>query len=153
MMAFQTKRFLRNKITWLEYRVKDLEERLTFYSEMIDDRMEDGMSEAEAVAAIGEVEEKVIIPENEETQIMELLGAIAEIEYDSEPTRIDVDAVMIERHKLGQIYVLSKNLKRSILSEDAKAAEELSAISILSESPALNEGERSILTETDFKAI
>ena len=37
----------------------DVEERLAFYSEMIDDRMEDGLSEAEAVAQIGPVEEIV----------------------------------------------------------------------------------------------
>lgn len=37
----------------------DLEERLQFYGEMIDDRMEDGLTEAEAVAGIGSVEEIV----------------------------------------------------------------------------------------------
>ena len=36
---------------------EDLEERLSFYSEMIDDRMEEGLSEAEAVAAAGSVDE------------------------------------------------------------------------------------------------
>ena len=35
----------------------DTEERLTFYSEMIDDRMEEGLSEEDAVAAIGSVDE------------------------------------------------------------------------------------------------
>ena len=35
----------------------DIEERLTFYGEMIDDRMEEGLSEEEAVEAIGEVSE------------------------------------------------------------------------------------------------
>lgn len=35
----------------------DIDERLNFYSEMIDDRMEDGLSEEEAVAAIGTVDE------------------------------------------------------------------------------------------------
>ena len=35
----------------------DIEERLSFYSEMIDDRMEEGLSEEEAVSAIGSVEE------------------------------------------------------------------------------------------------
>lgn len=35
----------------------DIEERLAFYEEMIDDRMEDGLSEEEAVAAVGSVEE------------------------------------------------------------------------------------------------
>ena len=37
----------------------DIEERLSFYSEMIDDRMEEGLSESEAVAAIGSVSEVV----------------------------------------------------------------------------------------------
>ncbi len=36
---------------------KDAEEQLTFYSEMIDDRMEEGLPESEAVAAAGAVEE------------------------------------------------------------------------------------------------
>ena len=37
----------------------DISERLTFYSEMIDDRMEEGLTEAEAVAAIGSVDKIV----------------------------------------------------------------------------------------------
>lgn len=36
---------------------EELEERLSFYSEMIDDYMEDGLSEQEAVAAVGSVDE------------------------------------------------------------------------------------------------
>lgn len=36
---------------------QDLEEHLTFYSEMIDDRMEDGLTEEEAVLDIGSVDE------------------------------------------------------------------------------------------------
>lgn len=35
----------------------EVEERLNFYSEMIEDRMEEGMSEADAVAAVGSIEE------------------------------------------------------------------------------------------------
>ena len=37
----------------------DIEEKVGFYSEMIDDRMEDGLSEEEAVATVGSVEEIV----------------------------------------------------------------------------------------------
>lgn len=36
---------------------QDVEERLSFYSEMIDDRMEEGIPEEEAIADIGSVEE------------------------------------------------------------------------------------------------
>ncbi len=38
---------------------KDIESSLQYYSEMIDDRIEDGMSEEEAVSAMGTVEEAV----------------------------------------------------------------------------------------------
>ena len=34
----------------------DASERITFYSEMIDDRMEEGLSEQDAVAQIGDVQ-------------------------------------------------------------------------------------------------
>ena len=37
----------------------DIEERLTFYGEMIEDRMEEGLSEEEAVSAVGSVPEIV----------------------------------------------------------------------------------------------
>ncbi len=40
---------------------QDVEERLNFYSEMIDDRMEEGLSEEEAVSQIGSVDE--IVPQ------------------------------------------------------------------------------------------
>ena len=46
---------LRDALSGLPQR--DMDERLTFYSEMIDDRMEEGLSEAEAVAAVGSVDE------------------------------------------------------------------------------------------------
>ena len=46
---------LRAKLSGLP--TQDVEERLAFYSEMIDDRMEEGLSEEEAVTAIGTVDE------------------------------------------------------------------------------------------------
>ena len=50
----------------------DTEERLTFYSEMIDDRMEEGFSEEEAVSQIGPVEAIIsqIIAETPFTRIV-----------------------------------------------------------------------------------
>ena len=38
---------------------EDIEERLSFYNEMIDDRMEEGLSQEEAVAAVGPVDQIV----------------------------------------------------------------------------------------------
>ena len=37
----------------------DIEERLAFYSEMIEDQMEDGLSEEDAVLAVGSIDEIV----------------------------------------------------------------------------------------------
>ncbi len=39
---------------------EDLEERIAFYAEMIDDRMEEGLTEKEAVAAVGTVSDIVL---------------------------------------------------------------------------------------------
>ena len=44
---------------------EEIRERLNFYREMIDDRMEEGLSEEEAVAAVGSVEEIVAQAVNE----------------------------------------------------------------------------------------
>ena len=53
---------------------EDLEERLSFYREMIEDRMEDGLSEAEAVEAVGPVEAVIsqIIAETPLTKLVKL---------------------------------------------------------------------------------
>lgn len=48
---------LRQKLSGLPQ--EDIEERITFYSEMIDDRIEDGMNEEEAVASVGNVDDIV----------------------------------------------------------------------------------------------
>lgn len=51
---------------------EDIGERLTFYGEMIDDRMEEGLTEEEAIAAIGPVENIVneIVAETPLTKIV-----------------------------------------------------------------------------------
>ncbi|MBR4528993.1 MAG: DUF1700 domain-containing protein [Lachnospiraceae bacterium] len=48
---------LRQKLSGIPQ--SDIEERVSYYCEMIDDRMEDGLSEEEAVAAIGSVDDVV----------------------------------------------------------------------------------------------
>ena len=61
---------LKEKLTGLPQ--ADIEERLTFYGEMIDDRIEEGLSEEEAVNAIGPVDEVVsqIVEETPLTKIV-----------------------------------------------------------------------------------
>ena len=47
-------RTLRSKLSYLSR--SEVDERLAFYEEMIDDRMEEGMTEEEAVEAVGSVD-------------------------------------------------------------------------------------------------
>ncbi|MBP5216690.1 MAG: DUF1700 domain-containing protein [Bacilli bacterium] len=51
---------------------KDLEERISFYGEMIDDRIDEGQSEEEAIQAIGTVDE-VVAQITEETPLGKLV--------------------------------------------------------------------------------
>lgn len=61
---------LHDKLSFLSE--EDLEERLAFYNEIIDDRMEEGLSEEEAVAQIGSVDQ-IVNQILEETPIKNLV--------------------------------------------------------------------------------
>ena len=61
---------LRDRLTGLPQ--ADLTERLAFYDEMIDDRMEEGLSEEEAVAQLGPVDE-IVAQILEETPLTKLV--------------------------------------------------------------------------------
>ena len=60
---------------------EDIEKSIDFYSEMIDDGIEDGMSEEEAVAAIGDIEDIVINIKSENSAEM---GKTEETAYEYE---------------------------------------------------------------------
>ena len=62
---------LRSKLSGLPE--AEIEERLNFYSEMIDDRMEDGLSEEEAVAAV-EISEQIVADTRKTTPRRQLKG-------------------------------------------------------------------------------
>lgn len=55
MTKFEFIRMLRNKLS--DFPRGEVEEQLRFYTEMIEDRMEEGILEEEAVAAVGSVDE------------------------------------------------------------------------------------------------
>ncbi len=134
--------------------VAEMEEMFSLLASLIVKLHERGVLCSLVIPACGESSERLVIPENAEGQVMELLGALAEIEYDSDVTNVPVEAIAMERHKLGQIYVLSKDLERSLLSADPRVADELGAISILQDSPPMHMlGERNIFTETDFRTV
>ncbi len=66
----------------------DMEERVAFYDEMIDDRMEEGLTEEEAVAELGSVE-----------------SVIAQIAAETPLVRLVKEKVRAERKKTGKGWV------------------------------------------------
>ena len=63
--------------------MEDIEERIVFYGEMIDDRMEDGLSEEDSVREIGNVDEIIsqIIAETPITKLVKEKIKIMHLEY------------------------------------------------------------------------
>jgi len=59
---------LRKKLSYLPH--KELADRLAFYGEMIDDCMEEGLSEEEAVRRIGSVDELAALQASDETETL-----------------------------------------------------------------------------------
>ncbi|MGN1001638.1 MAG: DUF58 domain-containing protein [Oscillospiraceae bacterium] len=100
--------------------------------------------------AIGEKEAQILIPQVRADQITEHLTALAELDYAGEETRLPLDEMLAEPHKLGRVYVLSKNLEKAI----APGLDgELGLIRILQEAgeDALAAG--NIFSETDFLTL
>lgn len=94
--------------------------------------------------------ERVVIPENEEMQVMQLLTALAEIDYAGQEISLPAETLVMERHKLGQLYVLSNSWETSVLKSERMAAEELSPFCILRNSDSELSGDRHIFSESDF---
>ncbi len=93
-------RSLRDKLWGLPQ--NEVDERLRFYSEMLDDRMEEGLSEEAAVAAVGSVDEIA-------AQIIE--DNAAPIEEDNAVPTVDADPVngnsKPRRHRGWEIALLA----------------------------------------------
>ncbi len=96
------------------------------------------------------LEERLVIPESAEGQVMELLTALAEIDYSGQELSLPVERMLLSRHKLGQLYVLSRDMESSVLGSDSLAAEELSAISIVCRAQPEELSDRRVFAESDF---
>lgn len=97
------------------------------------------------IPAVGEAPARILVPETRDTQVMEHLAALAEVEYAGEDARLPLDEMEDQRHRLGQVYILSHHLE-----EDASGPEELGAFRIVQELPEEESFDRHILKETDF---
>lgn len=100
--------------------------------------------------AIGEKEARLLIPQVRSDQIAEHLTALAEVDYAGEETRLPVDDMLAERHKLGQVYILSKNLEKAI---GTGLDEEMGLLRILQEAEEDALAVGNIFSETDFLTI
>ncbi len=76
---------------------EDIERSITFYSEMIDDSVEDGMNEEEAVEALGDIEDIVINIKSENTGKTE---KTTEIGYEAENMSVKPKKGRISKERL-----------------------------------------------------
>ena len=63
-----------------------------------------------ALPAVGDVPPRLVIPEGAGTQVIELLTALAEIDYQGEETRFPAEELVDRRHALGQLFLFSSRL-------------------------------------------
>ena len=105
------------------------------------------------IPSIGERAASFVIPETGETQVMELLTAMAEVDYDRQKTVLPVEEIQNEHHKLGQIYIFSYELSTALGAEDAEFADSLGAIRVIQRGEELSERDRGIFKESDLLRI
>ena len=84
---------------------------------------------------------------------MELLTAMAEVDYDRQKTVLPVEEIQNEHHKLGQIYIFSYELSTALGAEDAEFADSLGAIRVIQRGEELSERDRGIFKESDLLRI
>lgn len=100
--------------------------------------------------SIGERGSKILIPQVRSEQIAEQLTALAEVDYSGEQTGLPVEEMLNMRHKLGQVYILSRELKTAIGTE---LDGELGLLRILQEAEEDILTSGNIFRETDFLTI
>ena len=94
---------------------QELKERLDFYSEMIDDRMEEGITEEEAVAAIEIVED---VQEPREGKLCEVnLDSICEHFNDGDTVNLDsLKACGLAPKNAGKVKILARGVMTKTLT-------------------------------------
>lgn len=105
------------------------------------------------IPAYDDSPERIVIPESSDMQVLQLLTALAEIDYTVSEMELPMEQLLYERHKLGQLYVLSRDAESCVLSSGELDAGELGAITILQQSTPEDSFDRHIFTETDFITV
>lgn len=100
--------------------------------------------------AYGDEAARVVVPGGAEEQVMQLLTVLAEINYEAEDTALPLEQMENERHKLGQIFILSRSWQESVLKAEPVTEEKLSAAGILNREDEQDVFSRNIFKESDF---
>jgi uncharacterized protein (DUF58 family) len=91
-------------------REENMEHMLSILASVIMGVHERGVLCSLVIPAIGDAPAKLVMPLVQEMQVMELLTALAELEYHGEETSIPADELLDNIHNLGQLFVFSRQL-------------------------------------------
>lgn len=89
---------------------EDMERMFSLIASIIVGVHERGVLCSLMIPAIGDIPARLIAPEHQETQVMELLTALAETEYCGEKTALSADEILGAPYRLGQLFLFSRTL-------------------------------------------
>jgi len=131
-----------------------LERMLSLMASHITSLHESGVICSLIIPACGDNEARIIIPEDRQTQVMQLLTVLSETEYDCRKTALPAGEILENSHSLGQIFMFSRSMGDVSCERLTQQIEELSILHIVQksdDSPADTLG--NIFEETDFWSV
>lgn len=90
-----------------------MEKMLSLLASIVVQAQEQGLLCSLVIPAMGSQSARIIIPESRETQVPELLTALAEIQYSGEETFLPFFDMEDQQHLLGRSFLFSYRLKKS----------------------------------------
>ena len=133
---------------------ENLERMLSLIASLIAALHERNVTCSLIIPAIGETEARIVIPEDRQMQVMQLLTALSETEYDCQKTSLPTSEVLGCSHSLGQIFMFSRSVREASCSRLTQQIEELPVLHIVQK--AAEDGSAAlgnIFEETDFWSV
>lgn len=111
---------------------------------------EKGVKCSLVVPSYGDNEARIIIPEVREGQVMQLLTALSETDYQAQETALPASDIIDASHSLGQLFMLSRSAQEESCKRLTGQIEELSVFHIVQSGGEEAGLSGKIFEETDF---
>lgn len=132
----------------------ELERMYSLMASLIISLHERGVSCSLIIPAYGENEARIVIPDERQMQVMQLLTALSETEYDCQKTSLPTEEVLSHSHRLGQLFMFSRSVGEPSCERLTSQIEELSVLHIVQkDNEGAAESARNIFKETEFWSV